>query len=518
MLKPLPVSTATFKDIIEGGFIYVDKTQYIYELLRYPKGAYFLSRPRRFGKSLLISTLGEIFAGNKELFRGLWLYDSPYNWETYPVIRLDFSLEQVNSADELKAVIRNYLQEVSADYGITLAEGPYQRQFRHLIRQLATENKAVILIDEYDKPILDNIENTGEAKRIREALKGFYTVIKAMDQYLRFVFLTGISKFSRVGVFSGLNNLVDLSLNTRFATALGLTEEEIGHNLKEHIVAFAQKEGITTDELVQQIRYWYNGFCFVGDGQNVYNPFSTLLLFYHQRFSNYWFESGTPAFLIKLVKEQDYDIQQFDKLILEELAFSTYELETLEIVPLLYQTGYLTIKGYNAAEGLYTLSYPNYEVENAFLTYLLNAYSEVERTFASGYLRKLVQALKEQDFDQFFAVFDIFLANIPYDLQLNYEKYYQTIFYLIFKLIGLRTEAEVETNQGRIDVVAELEDRIFIFEFKLDGSAEEALNQIKRQAYDQKYHLKGKAIWLIGVNFARAKRGVTEWRVEEIRG
>ncbi len=283
MLKPLPIGTQTFRRVIEDGFLYVDKTRSIYDLLSSSPGAYFFARPRRFGKSLLISTLAEIFKGNKELFRELWLYTSDYAWPVHPVIRFDFSKERIYTAEELKESIQVYVQEIAADYGITLADGPYDRQFRWLIRQLADQGKVVILIDEYDKPIIDNLENPTEAKRIREALKAFYTIIKAMDEYLRFVFITGIS---RVGIFSGLNNLVDISLNTRFATMLGLTEAEIIQNFPEYIAAYAAKAQMAEAELLAKIRDWYNGFCFAAEGEKVYNPFSTLLLFYHQRFAN----------------------------------------------------------------------------------------------------------------------------------------------------------------------------------------------------------------------------------------
>ncbi len=363
MVKPLPTSIQTFKDLINGGYLYVDKTHYLYELIQHPKGVYFLARPRRFGKSLLISTLAEIFKGNKALFRGLWLYDSPYTWQVSPVIRIDFSQESVRTAADLREVIGVYLQEIAGAHGLTLAEAPYQRQFRWLIRQLASEQQVAILIDEYDKPIIDNLENLRTAQEIQEVLKDFYTVIKAMDQYIRFVFITGISKFSRVGVFSAMNNLTDLTLSPRFATMLGLTETEIQANFQAHITTFAHQENGPEEALLAQIRRWYNGFRFVGDGEPVYNPFSVIHLFYHQRFANYWFETGTPTFLVKLVKDQQYDITQLNHLELREVAFSTYDLENLAVTPLLYQTGYLTIKAYDPKTRKYTLAYPNYEVE-----------------------------------------------------------------------------------------------------------------------------------------------------------
>ena len=514
MLKPLPIGIQTFRDIIEGGFLYVDKTRFLYELVKYPKGVYFLARPRRFGKSTLLSTLKEIFEGNRELFQGLWLYESPYRFQAHPIIRIDFSLCPVKTVEELKVELENYVQEIARDYGLTLREGGYQQQFRDLIRQLAAKNKVVILIDEYDKPIIDNIENVKEAQRIREVLKGFYTVIKGMDEYLRFVLLTGISKFSKVGVFSGLNNLLDLTMSPAFASALGITEEELRSYLKDYIADFAGKEGISADALLEQMRHWYNGFCFSAGGENVYNPFSLLILFFQQRFANYWFETGTPTFLIKLIRERNYDVKQIDTLEMDELSFGSYEIEDLKVVPLLFQTGYLTIKGYEKETGLYRLYYPNYEVEHAFLRHLLSSFSQVENGLAGGYLWKLVAALEDKAFDRFFEILDVFFAEIPYDIQIRKERYYQTIFYLIFKLIGLKVDAEVRTSRGRIDAVVELEAGIFIFEFKLEASEDDALKQIKEMEYFERYRLKGKVINLIGVRFDTEKRGIAGWQIE----
>lgn len=516
MPKPVQASSYTFRDIIEGGFLYVDKTRTIYDLVRYSKGVYFLARPRRFGKSLLISTLAEIFQGNKELFRGLWLYNSDYNWQTYPVVRIDFSRHAVKSAENLEQIIDYFIKEIAGQYGVTLNGFDYQSRFDNLIQQLGREHKVVILIDEYDKPLIDNLENLNAAKEIRETLKNFYTIIKASDQYIRFVFITGISKFSKIGVFSSMNNLDDLTMDSRFATLLGITETELRRDFYEHIVAFAQQNAISTETLLQQIRDWYNGFCFVEHCESVYNPFSTLQLFNKQRFANYWFETGTPTFLIKLIKDRQYDIQPFEQLEVPALAFSTYELESLELIPLLFQTGYLTIKRFQRDEfgEVYTLSYPNAEVKNAFLAYLFSAYNEIEVALSESHLRRLLVALQNQDLAQFFSVLAVFFANIDYDLQLNYEKYYQTIFYLIFLLLGVRVTAEVKTSQGRIDAVIELTNHIFLFEFKLDGTALTALQQMKDQNYAQKYRLKGKPLTLIGARFDSAQRKVIDWQSE----
>lgn len=511
MSKPVQASTYTFRRIIEGGFLYVDKTRYLYELVRFGAGVYFLSRPRRFGKSLMISTLEEIFLGNRALFKDLWIDTSDYDWQPHPVIRIDFSSNSANSAEHLKRWLDYLMAKIAKEHSLTLHGFDYQSNFENLVEQLSQTEQVVLLIDEYDKPLIDNLQNLPEAIKIRGVLKNFYTVVKAMDRHLRFVFITGISKFSKVGVFSAMNNLDDLTMDPRFATALGITEKELRRDFREHMAEFAQQEGTSEEALLQQIQTWYNGYCFVRNCESLYNPFSTLQLFNKRYFSNYWFETGTPTFLIELLKEQQYDVERLDDLRLRELAFSTYEIETLSIVPLLFQTGYLTIKAYEPKRRLFTLSYPNMEVEDAFLTYLLGAFSERDRSLNEDYLWQLVDALEADELEEFFTILQVFFSNIPYNIHLKPEKYYQTIFYLIFKLIGLRIDAEVHTNVGRIDAVIELPDRIYLFEFKVDHSAEEALQQIHDHDYARKYQLRGKPVTLVGANFDSAQRKVTQF-------
>ncbi len=517
MTKPIQSSTYVFRDLIESGYLYVDKTPTIYELIRYPKGIYFLSRPRRFGKSLLISTLTEIFRGNKELFKGLWLYESDYQWESYPVVRFDFSLYPISSADDLKQVIDLFVAEIAERYQITLRGFNYVTRFGNLIQQLSREKHVVLLIDEYDKPIIDNLLNVDEAKRVRETLKHFYTTIKALDAQLGFVFITGISRFSKVGVFSAMNHLNDITMDPRFATLLGLTEAELERDLAEYIADFATAAGVSVAEMRQKIRTWYNGYCFTEYAERVYNPFSTLQLLLKQRFHNYWFATGTPTFLINLITERQYDVRQLDQLEMTGLGLQSFDIEHLEILPLLFQTGYLTIQDYKPDFGLYRLGYPNYEVESAFLSYLLSAFDTIPVGVNEGYLRKLIEALRAEAYEQFFDVLSVFFANIPYDLHIAKEKYYQTIFYLIFRMLGVYIEVEVKTNKGRIDVVIELDDRLILFEFKLDKSAADALQQIKDNEYFQKYRLSEKSVILIGANFDSGARQVSEW-VHELSG
>lgn len=513
MLKPLPTSTATFSKIIEGNFLYIDKTEHIYHLLHEATGAFFLSRPRRFGKSLFVSTLEELFAGNRDLFTGLWIDNSDYAWPVHPVIHIDLSRHLIRNVDDLEMSIQTHLQRVGRQYGVTISPKPATFMFEELIFELATEKQVVILIDEYDKPLISHLDNLPVAREIQTALKGFYGVIKSMERHVRLAFITGVSKFSRVSIFSELNNLTDLTMRPSFGTAFGITEAELRRYFVNYIAEFAKKEGTSEAAFLDKVRLWYDGFCFAAETENVYNPFSTMQLFDGRRFANYWFESGTPTFLIKRLHQENFDVQKFDRLEVEELAFSTYDIDRLAIVPLLFQTGYLTIKGYDPQSRRYELTYPNYEVENAFLTYLLDAFSTFEQGLSTSHLWQLIEALQAQDLDKFFKVLKVFFANIDYDLHLRNEKYYQTIFYLIFMLMGLRIQAETKTNDGRIDAVVEVADHIYIFEFKLDKDAQQAVKQLVDKAYVQKYGLHGKPITQVGVNFDSSIGQAREWQV-----
>ena len=526
MAKPIQPSTPTFRHLIEGGYVYVDKTPYIYELIRDTIGVYFLSRPRRFGKSLLISTLDEIFQGNKELFEELWLAQSDYIWESYPVIRLDFSKERVKTAAALEDVISRYLCKIANNYSITLDENvPYHGKFVDLIEQLRqnhpNNNRVVILIDEYDTPIIDNLGNIVEAREIQRVMKAFYSVIKAMDADIRFVLITGISKFTKVSIFSELNHLTDLTLRTPFATMLGLTKEEILDNFAEHITEFAQQEGMSEAELLEDIRYWYDGFCFAPNAKNVYNPFSTVQLFKHRAFDSYWFESGTPTFLIELIHKNNYPLEELNNLTVMKSVFESYDIENLDIIPLLFQTGYLTITGLKATATRWVqqfqLGYPNFEVENAFLMHLLDKFSYLKHGRSSGYVWELINALQADDLDTFFQVFKVLFADIKYELHVKNEKYYQTIFYLTFKLIGVHIDAEVQTNIGRVDATIILDEHIYLFEFKIDKTAQDAMDQIHKQKYYEKYLLDKKPITVVGANFSSEKKTVEKWLVESVQ-
>ena len=514
MKKPLPIGIQAFGKIVEGGFLYVDKTRHVYRLLTEGQ-VYFLSRPRRFGKSLLISVLEAIFQGRREWFKGLWIDTSDYSWDPHPVIRVDFTQFRVEDGDGLKRALVQRMQEVAEAAGLSIEEADYQKQFRDLIRRLSSRGKVVVLVDEYDKPIIDNIENTARAVEVREVLKGFYGVLKGLDEYLRFVFLTGVSKFSKVGVFSGLNNLEDITFSPEFAELPGITGEELRRDFQDEIAGLAAREHLTETDLLKKIEHWYDGFCFAANGENVYNPFSLLLVFKQQRFANFWFETGTPTFLIRLLKTRGYDVRELEDLRADELSFSSYEVDDLRPVPLLLQTGYLTIKGYDPESRLFRLSYPNFEVENAFLKYLLDAFSSAENGRIGAYLWDLLTALRERNLEIFFKVMRVFFAGIPYDIQIKRERYYQTVFYLIFKLLGLQTGAEVRTSRGRIDAVVEVKEGMYIFEFKMGGDAQSALNQARERGYAEPYLNQKKPVTLVGVVFGAEGQGVVDWKAEE---
>jgi len=518
MTQKLPVGIQDFKTIRTENYLYVDKTELIHQMIS--QGAmYFLSRPRRFGKSLLVSTLRAIFRGERHLFKGLWIDQSDYTWEQHPVIWLDMSAVTNSSAELLQQSLNEQLAKIARQYGIELTPSvSVAGLLNNLITELAeTKNKKVaVLIDEYDKPLVDQIHRPEVALENREILKQFYGILKSQNANIRFILLTGVSKFSKVSVFSGLNNLEDISLLSDYATLLGYTEEELTAYFSVEIDSLAQKESLSRPAILDKIKHWYNGYRFSKEEISVYNPFSTLLLFKQQEFSAHWFETATPTFLVNLIQERHFDMADIENLKIREADLSVFEVDKLSVLPLLYQTGYLTIKSYDRESGHYELGYPNREVEVAFLESLLARFSKVDEPLQSSFIFDMVAALKEQSFDLFFQHLKGFLASIPYELHMPGEKYYQNIFYFVFNLVGLRLNAEVHTNRGRIDAIMEGKDWTYIFELKVDKSAQEALEQIKTKGYADQYRPQQKAIYAIGLNFNAVERNVSEYVVERL--
>jgi len=514
-MKPLTTSAYTFSDLIAGGYLYVDKTSHIYELIRGYKGQYFLARPRRFGKSLLVSTLKAIFQGRRELFKGLFLDGTDYDWQTYPVIHLDLGDVEAETETDLKASLLRFVNEEAKALGVTLTADTPPAALRDLITQLAGRSgKVVILVDEYDKPLLGQLGKPG-VREIQAALKTFYGVIKKTEALQRFVLITGVSKFSKVSIFSDLNNLTDLTMNHSTATLLGYTQTELESNFSEHITALAAAIGKSRAETIVELRDWYNGYRFEETSETVYNPVSVMKCFHEMKFKNYWFETGTPTFLVDLLQR---DPIHLGDLTAAEGDFSTYDPENLAVLPLLVQTGYLTIKSAELAgrSRVYRLGYPNFEIEDSFSRWLAQGFSRLEPQDLTSALWRLVRALNEARLDDMLDTLKTFFAKVPNTITIANEKYYQTIFFTVFTLIGAMIEAEVSTNIGRIDAVVKTAKDIFIFEFKFHGPADEAMAQIRTVRYAEKYLDDGRRVARIGVAFDPATRNLGQWLIEAV--
>ncbi len=517
MQKQLPIGIQEFSEIIEGNYIYVDKTEYCHQLITGGK-YYFLSRPRRFGKSLLISTLKEIFWGNRDLFRGLWIHDK-INWEPRPVVLLDFS-EIVSRETPLGESLNNEMDLIATQFGLPPLTGNYDQKFRQVIRQLGSQQKVAILVDEYDKPIINFIENPEKAQENREIMKDFYSVIKANDQYISFFMLTGVSKFSQVSIFSDLNNLNDITLDTDFSKMLGYTEAEILHCFPTYLEDLMIPLSSTYPDVMAEIKSWYNGYSW--DGQNfVYNPFSILNFLSKQRFQDYWFATGTPTFLMKLIKQAQYGVFDFENRDVSLRAFNTFDLADIDINSLLFQTGYLTIKKLDAERQTVTLDFPNKEVANAFSFHLLTEFAEKRQAKTDSLLLQMNDFLQQGQVGSFIEAIQTLFSDIAYPIQpvksasiSNMEKYYHSMFYLALRLLGYNIPSEVFTHIGRIDAVIHTNTYIYVVEFKL-GDAASAMAQIKQKQYADKFRGAGKQILLVGIGFDVTTRNVGEFLVEE---
>jgi len=504
MLKKLPIDVSSFEVMIKNNYLYVDKTKYIYNIFITGNRYYFLSRPRRFGKSLLVSTLKELFLANKELFKDLWIYSSDYDWQEYPVIHLDFSQIAHTTALELRGAINNELNIIAKKYNITLDYNKIpESSLKELIENLAKINNVVILIDEYDKPILDHIDNLEEAEEQRKILKSFYSVIKAQDANLRAVFLTGVTKFARTSVFSGLNNLNDITLDPVAAQLLGYTEQELSTYFKDYIQDFAQQQNINYQDLMQKFKNWYNGYRFSKLDIKVYNPFSVLYALYKQEINNYWISSGNPEFLIVLLKQKYRELENLEEAEFYYNSLETFDLNNINMVMLLYQTGYLTITNYDKEYNSFKVNFPNFEIKQAFTNYLITAITTYSLNTASTKVLDLKRAIEQHNLIKFFEILENIFAHIPYNIfnSLQKEKDYHRLLQLILSLLSVNTHSEILTNTGRIDLVLESKNYIYIFEFKLNQTSQIALEQIKDKKYYSRFLDKNKKITLVGINF-----------------
>ena len=515
-MKDITSSVYNFEDLIQGNFLYVDKTEYIWQLIRPAKEMYFLSRPRRFGKSLTVSTLKAVFEGKKELFKGLAIYDKPYDWKPYPVIHLDLNGWNFNTCEEVRSSLCGLVRECAEDHHVKIQNDAPEKMFRQLIRTLSASAPVVVLLDEYDKPILNNI-GTPEDKQILAELKAFYSVIKAFEDRLRFAFITGVSKFCHVSLFSDLNNLTDITMDARYAAMFGYTQDELEANFGDRISALAGDTDINAYKA--KIKEWYNGYRFHKSAKTVYNPVSLAKFFESGgEFNNYWFATGTPSFLMELTKKTDFDFRSViggDSV--PEIAFSAFEIDNIDPLTLLLQTGYVTIKETEERFGQtwYFLDFPNREVAGAFSAYILNSYAGKTQTASVQFTAEIATALLNKDLKKLRKIMEVFFAGIPYTSHKKQESTFQTIFFSIFRLLGLYIEAESATNDGRIDAVVQTQDAIFIFEFKLDNDPT-ALEQIKEKEYYKKYLLDKREIYIVGVNFDSEKGNLIGWEDEKV--
>ncbi len=512
-MKQLTTSIYTFPKLIEGEFLYVDKTGYIYDIIKPASAQYFLSRPRRFGKSLMISTLKCIFQGRRELFKGLAIEQMDYDWETYPVIHLDMGSTATENVEDTETMLWEMLDDVAHGNSIKLTKKLLFTRFQQLIEKSAAEKPVVILIDEYDKPLLGHIGKDTVGK-VQNLLKNFYSVIKTTEAAQRFVMITGVSKFSKVSIFSDLNNLTDLTMSPHSATLLGYTQQELESNFEGYIQRLAQKQNLSYEQTLDMLRDWYNGYRFHHQAESVYNPVSVMKCFQEKEFQNYWFETGTPAFLLELLKKNPVDLGDMEA---SETSFSTYEPAALRPLPLLVQTGYLTIKDVRmlGRSRQYTLGYPNFEIESSFSEWLARYFTELHSPEFDSTLRRIYDALQESRVEDMLENMKTFFASVPNTITIENEKYYQTIFFTVLKVIGTMVEAEVNTNIGRIDAVLKTAGDIYIFEFKLRGSAEEAMAQIKEKGYADQYGNDSRRCTLIGVEFDRTARNIGKWIICE---
>jgi len=516
----LPVGLQEFEYIRMNNSLYVDKTDMIYDLVSGIKKQYFLSRPRRFGKTLLCWTLDVLFSGKKELFEGLAISKTDWEWGSYPVIHLDMSIGDFNEGvDSAKSSIQALLEENAEKLDVDLRIGnPLSVQFRQLINNATKKygKPAVVIVDEYDNPLLSVIEDGEEFKEVREILKNFYKIIKSSEPKLRFAFLTGITKFAKVSVFSTLNNLTDITLEPQYADICGITQEELELEFAEHIDKYVESNNGKKNYL-EKLKKFYNGYRFSEDALTVYNPYGIVKHFESGKFDAYWFETGTPSYLINLIDSQKVDILTFKNKIVTGKGLNNYNTENIQAVPMLYQAGYLTIVDYDKATDNYTLDYPNTEVRAAFSEELVEKCLKVSESDKDSLIANISQYLFSGDITSAMELaLKPFMAKIPNNLAIRHEQYFQTIFHIIFNALGLKCHSEVSIATGRVDSIVDTPKYVYCFEFKLNKTAEEAMEQINKNEYLTPYTGTGKTLFKVGVNFDYEERKIENWVFEKV--
>lgn len=510
-----PIGIQQFSELRTNGWVYVDKTAVIYRLLSSGK-YYFLSRPRRFGKSLLISTLEAYFKGQKELFQGLAMEQLETEWVEHPVLHLDLNAKPFTKLQDLYDLLNDQITVYEHQYGSVAVDGSPEGRLRQLIRAAKekTRRNVVVLVDEYDKPLLQAIGNEQLQDEFRSVLKAFYGVLKSADADIRFALLTGVSKFSKVSVFSDLNNLMDISMSPHYYDICGISESELHDTFDDEVGELASANGQTKDEAYETLRQRYDGYHFSPDTPGMYNPFSVLWTLSEQQYGSYWFSTGTPTYLVQLMKEFDLNPKE-----LSGYEASASELDSVQIkvdnpIAVLYQSGYLTIKGYDKRFKTYTLDYPNDEVKEGFVNFLLPYYTYSRQVNNASIIGQFVQSLERGNAQHFMELLQAFMAGIPYELVRDLEVHYQNVIYIITKLMGLYVQAEYRTSRGRIDLLVGTDKYVYIIELKHDGTAEEALAQINTKDYALPFATDGREVVKIGANITSETRNLERWVVE----
>ena len=509
-----PIGIQNFEKIRREGYVYVDKTPWMWKMIS--EGSYyFLSRPRRFGKSLMVSTLEAFFLGQREWFKGLYVDTVEWDWQQYPIMHLDLNTNKYDTPEVLEIRLRTSLEEWEALYGGGNAELPLGMRFEAVIRRAfeKTGRQVVILVDEYDKPLLQAIGNETLQNEYRGTLKAFYGALKSCDRYIKFAFLTGVTKFGKVSVFSDLNNLIDLSLDHRYTGICGISEQELHDYFDAEVNALAEANAMTKEECYERLRQDFDGYHFGIESPGMYNPFSVLNTLSSQRFKYYWFETGTPTFLIYQLQKTNYPLEMMTQ---EELTVDT--LNSIEIMdenplPLLYQSGYLTIKGYNQEFDTYLMGFPNREVEEGFVKYLVPYYSPSKADQPLAYIGNFVKEIRNGNAEAFMQRVQRFFDGGDYQVAGKAELYFQNTLWALFKLLGLYVDVERHTTDGRMDILMQTQDYVYILELKIDQSADVALQQIEEKQYAKPFEGDGRTIYKIGVNFSSETRRLTEWKI-----
>ncbi len=525
----MPIGIQDFETMRTASYVYVDKTQFISQLEIVGR-AYFLTRPRRFGKSLFISTLQTYFEGRKELFKGLAVEkikaERCEDWKKYPVLKLDLNAQKYLSEEDLTTILNDHIDKWKKNYNIQFEANDSCSAFTKIIEALYKKfnQKVVILIDEYDKPLIATLENQELQEQYRATLKAFYSVIKSLNGCIHLSFLTGVTKFSKVSIFSDLNNLDDISFDEKYSSLCGITEEELKNNFSNEVQAMASRYEKSQDEMLSILKKKYDGYRFSKNEERIYNPFSLCIAFERKDLGDYWFSSGTPSFMVHLFEQKVFDIPDLEGNIeITQRAIDDYRMDYSNLAPLLFQSGYLTIKDYNKKLDMYVLGYPNDEVKYAFLECLMKVYTSASNNPLGHFMiNNFLNSMEKGDIDRVLTLTKALMASIPYDslpedkLFLR-EHNYQTAIYLIFLLLGQYVRTEVHSSQGRSDVEVETADAIYIFEFKVGGKPQDALNQIKEMGYQDKHIASNKSVFLIGASISRNKRSLSKWLVEKVR-